>query len=213
MFRTTRRNLLRTTSGGLTLAVLATGLGSPRSALAAQAISSGRRQHSAYALRRDTAAAYLQQPMPAPVTKSDEDRYADKSASFAKTLAHNDLGEPDPLNFGQLVDTLMGRASSPGMRATGEISQKRALELRDRLSPQEMQIATLAAEGLSNREVGRAAVSVTPDGRLAPVPAVSKTCHHVARATCGCPRSSVKALEETSWRQAPRPLSASLSGS
>jgi DNA-binding NarL/FixJ family response regulator len=35
------------------------------------------------------------------------------------------------------------------LRATGETSQK-ALELWDNLSPQEMQIATMAAEGLSN---------------------------------------------------------------
>ena len=144
MFRTTRRNLLRTTSGGLTLAVLATGLGSPRSALAAQAISSGRRQHSAYALRRDTAAAYLQQPMPAPVTKGDEDRYADKSASFAKTLANNDLGEPDPLNFGQLVDTLMGRASSSGIARDG----------RDQSEARTGALGQALATGDANRDVG-----------------------------------------------------------
>jgi len=40
------------------------------------------------------------------------------------------------------------------LRATGETSQKRTLELWDTLSPQEMQIAAMAAEGLSNREIG-----------------------------------------------------------
>ena len=40
------------------------------------------------------------------------------------------------------------------LRATGETSQSRTLEPWDALSPQEMQIATMAAEGLSNREIG-----------------------------------------------------------
>lgn len=41
------------------------------------------------------------------------------------------------------------------LRATGETSQPRAPELWDSLSPQEMQIAHMAADGLSNREAQR----------------------------------------------------------
>ena len=41
------------------------------------------------------------------------------------------------------------------LRAAGETSGKRAPEVWDQLSPQEMQIANMAAEGLSNREIGQ----------------------------------------------------------
>jgi DNA-binding CsgD family transcriptional regulator len=41
------------------------------------------------------------------------------------------------------------------LRAAGETSRKRAPEAWDRLSPQEMQIASLAADGLSNREIAQ----------------------------------------------------------
>jgi DNA-binding CsgD family transcriptional regulator len=41
------------------------------------------------------------------------------------------------------------------LRATGETSRPRTPEARDQLSPQELQIAQLAAEGLTNREIGQ----------------------------------------------------------
>lgn len=41
------------------------------------------------------------------------------------------------------------------LRAAGEVSRMREPAAWDQLSPQEMQIATMAAEGLSNREIGR----------------------------------------------------------
>jgi DNA-binding CsgD family transcriptional regulator len=41
------------------------------------------------------------------------------------------------------------------LRATGETSRPRTPEARDQLSPQELQIAQMAAEGLSNREIGQ----------------------------------------------------------
>jgi DNA-binding CsgD family transcriptional regulator/tetratricopeptide (TPR) repeat protein len=41
------------------------------------------------------------------------------------------------------------------LRASGETSHRREREAWGRLSPQEIQIAALAAEGLSNREIGR----------------------------------------------------------
>jgi DNA-binding CsgD family transcriptional regulator len=40
------------------------------------------------------------------------------------------------------------------LRASGERSRRRVPEARDRLTPQELQIAQLAAEGLTNREIG-----------------------------------------------------------
>ena len=41
------------------------------------------------------------------------------------------------------------------LRATGETSRQRIPEARDRLTPQELQIAQLAAKGLTNREIGQ----------------------------------------------------------
>ena len=41
------------------------------------------------------------------------------------------------------------------LRATGETSRPRTAEARDRLTPQELQIVQMAAEGLSNREIGQ----------------------------------------------------------
>jgi DNA-binding NarL/FixJ family response regulator len=40
------------------------------------------------------------------------------------------------------------------LRASGETLRRRAPDRRDRLSPQEMQIAQLVAVGLTNREIG-----------------------------------------------------------
>jgi DNA-binding NarL/FixJ family response regulator len=41
------------------------------------------------------------------------------------------------------------------LRASGERSRRRVPEARDQLTAQELQIAQLAAEGLSNREIGQ----------------------------------------------------------
>jgi DNA-binding CsgD family transcriptional regulator len=40
------------------------------------------------------------------------------------------------------------------LRATGETSRRRAPDLLEQLTPQELQVAQMAAEGLSNREIG-----------------------------------------------------------
>jgi DNA-binding CsgD family transcriptional regulator len=40
------------------------------------------------------------------------------------------------------------------LRASGEVRRARTVDARDQLSPQELQIAQLAAEGLSNHEIG-----------------------------------------------------------
>jgi DNA-binding NarL/FixJ family response regulator len=40
------------------------------------------------------------------------------------------------------------------LRASGETSRRRTPDARDQLTPQELQIAQMAAEGLTNREIG-----------------------------------------------------------
>jgi DNA-binding NarL/FixJ family response regulator len=41
------------------------------------------------------------------------------------------------------------------LRAAGEVSPQRRREVWDQLSPQELQIANMVAEGLSNREIAQ----------------------------------------------------------
>jgi len=48
-----------------------------------------------------------------------------------------------------------GERARQELRASGETSQRRTLGAWDRLSPQELQIAQMAAEGMSNREIGQ----------------------------------------------------------
>jgi DNA-binding CsgD family transcriptional regulator len=48
-----------------------------------------------------------------------------------------------------------GEQARRELRASGERSRRRVPEARDQLTPQELQIAQLAAEGLSNREIGQ----------------------------------------------------------
>jgi len=56
--------------------------------------------------------------------------------------------------FDALGATVWSRRARQELRATGETIGARAVDLRDRLTAQELQIAQLAAEGLSNREIG-----------------------------------------------------------
>ena len=56
----------------------------------------------------------------------------------------------DALGFDGLAAT-----ARQELRASGETSRGRPPNLRDRLTPQERQIAELVAEGLSNREIGQ----------------------------------------------------------
>ena len=48
-----------------------------------------------------------------------------------------------------------GERARQELRASGETSRARAPEAWDQLSPQELQIARMAAEGLTNREIGQ----------------------------------------------------------
>jgi len=48
-----------------------------------------------------------------------------------------------------------GERARQELRASGETSRSRTPEARDQLTPQELQIAQMAAEGLTNREIGQ----------------------------------------------------------
>jgi DNA-binding CsgD family transcriptional regulator len=47
-----------------------------------------------------------------------------------------------------------GERARQELRASGETSRQRAVDAWDQLSPQELRIAQMAAQGLSNREIG-----------------------------------------------------------
>jgi hypothetical protein len=64
------------------------------------------RQTSAFRIREDAAQAYLKAQIPSHPTNGDEARYADKRASFAKTLPHNDAGEVDADAFATFASIL-----------------------------------------------------------------------------------------------------------
>jgi DNA-binding NarL/FixJ family response regulator len=55
--------------------------------------------------------------------------------------------------FDSLGAAAWSRRARQELRATGERVGRRAPDLRDRLTAQELQIAQLAAEGLSNRQI------------------------------------------------------------
>ena len=57
--------------------------------------------------------------------------------------------------FDALGCTSWGEQARRELRASGERSRRRVPEARDQLTAQELQIAQLAAEGLSNREIGQ----------------------------------------------------------
>jgi DNA-binding CsgD family transcriptional regulator len=57
--------------------------------------------------------------------------------------------------FDALGGMQWGDRARQELRAAGEASRRRRPGARDRLSPQELQIARMAAEGLSNREIGQ----------------------------------------------------------
>ena len=56
--------------------------------------------------------------------------------------------------FDALGTAPWGERARQELRASGETSRRRAPELVDQLSPQEMQIVQMAASGLTNREIG-----------------------------------------------------------
>jgi DNA-binding NarL/FixJ family response regulator len=57
--------------------------------------------------------------------------------------------------FDALGSGAWGDQARRELRASGESSRRHDPSLRDQLTAQELQIARLAADGLSNREIGR----------------------------------------------------------
>ena len=57
-------------------------------------------------------------------------------------------------SFDALAFHSLAESARSELRASGEASVRRSPDARDRLTPQELQIAQLAAAGLSNREIG-----------------------------------------------------------
>jgi hypothetical protein len=73
----------------------------------ANAADGSPRQTAAFRMRQAAAQAYLDEPQPVHRSNGDEERYADKRASFAKTLPHNDAGEVDAEAFATFVSVLV----------------------------------------------------------------------------------------------------------
>jgi hypothetical protein len=65
-----------------------------------------RRAQRSFEIRCDSARAATSQGKPAPTTNGDEERYADKRASFAKTLPQNELGEVKPEAYADWISIL-----------------------------------------------------------------------------------------------------------
>lgn len=98
--RASRRDLFR--RGGAAAVVAGAGgfvPGAPAHALTPALEPATERQRTAFAIRRDAAQAFLDDPLPAHAANGDEDRYADKRASFAKTLPHDERGDVDPAAY------------------------------------------------------------------------------------------------------------------
>ena len=109
-FRVSRRALLeRSASSALGAAVgWSSSLIGPDSASAADSVPGGgsTRQTAAFRIRQAAAQVYLDEQVPSYRSNGDEARYADKRASFAKTLPHNDAGEVDAEAFARFVSVL-----------------------------------------------------------------------------------------------------------
>src|SRR5215475_13269584 len=65
-----------------------------------------RRQRAAFEIRQSAAQTYRDASRPVHISNGDEARYADKRASFAKTLPHNEAGEVDGDAFATFVSVL-----------------------------------------------------------------------------------------------------------
>jgi DNA-binding CsgD family transcriptional regulator len=57
--------------------------------------------------------------------------------------------------FGALGIVVLAERAQQELRASGETPRRRGVDPRDQLTPQELQIARMAADGLTNREIGQ----------------------------------------------------------
>jgi len=106
-----RRALLEASAGAGLIAAAGGGVSAaprPNDATAADPALVGRTPHqlAAFRVRQAAAQAYFDEHEPLHRSNGDEERYADKRASFAKTLPHNDNGEVDAEAFATFVSVL-----------------------------------------------------------------------------------------------------------
>jgi hypothetical protein len=108
-----RRRFLKSSSeAGIAITTARAGLG----AVLVEAVKSAanepghsvseQRTQRSFEIRCDAARAATNGRNPIPTNNGDEDRYADKRASFAKSLPHNELGEVDPGAYSELLSIL-----------------------------------------------------------------------------------------------------------
>ena len=57
--------------------------------------------------------------------------------------------------FGALGFVVLAERAQQELRASGETPRRRRIDPRDQLTPQGLQIARMAADGLTNREIGQ----------------------------------------------------------
>jgi hypothetical protein len=98
-------------AGALTAAAATIGLGggllaAPEKASAREGGSHGNRRVQAFLLRQRAAQTHLLEKNPPQISNGDEQRYADKRASFSKCLPHDELGEVDVSAYQSLVAAL-----------------------------------------------------------------------------------------------------------
>jgi hypothetical protein len=98
-----RRVLLE---GSVSASFFGVGISWSRAAASPESGGGPTRQTAAFLMRQAAAQAYLHLQQPVHRSNRDEARYADKRASFAKTLPHNDFGEVDPNAFAAFVNVL-----------------------------------------------------------------------------------------------------------
>ncbi len=102
-------------AGGLTAATIAAGLvGVPAETVEASneaaTVSSGSdRAEKAYNIRVQAALNQKAAPSPEHIDNGDEQRYANRIASFSKGMAHNQLGEADPNSYNALLTAIQSQ--------------------------------------------------------------------------------------------------------
>jgi hypothetical protein len=108
-----RRFLKKSSEAGIAIATTSAGLGTMLSELVGRSAAdevgpseAGRRAQQSFEIRCDSARTDTRRENPTPTTNGDEERYADRRANFAKTLAHNGLGEVEPSAYADWVSIL-----------------------------------------------------------------------------------------------------------
>src|SRR5215471_14974005 len=106
--RTNRRNFLSYLGAAPVLTAFAgAGLFSSQSAFADTGpLDASKRRHRAFVIRRDAAIYQRDMPPTPSISNGDEEAYANRIASYTKSLPHNDLGEVDPNAYNAYLQAL-----------------------------------------------------------------------------------------------------------